>query len=249
MKKENHILKFRKIDKFLIDSLVHSYIYFASPDKLNDPFDCKIDIAKSIRKAISESSGPERETLNRIFGYNEVQELIRKVQRKIKKFGVFSGSRSPAITSSVMWSHYADSHRGVCLIYVIPTEPEKFYRPNQIFSVQDVRYGSNKLVEWFKELPLNEKIHYEAFTEMIRTMLTIKDICWQYEYEVRMIRTTFGTVPIDQSYLKHVCFGLDSEEDEMKLIRRILEKFNYDVRYHRIQRTDDDFGIIDIEID
>jgi hypothetical protein len=60
---ENHILKFRKIDKFLLDSLVHGHLCFAPPDKLNDPFDCKIDINKSLTKAITESSDSEKATL------------------------------------------------------------------------------------------------------------------------------------------------------------------------------------------
>jgi len=227
---------------------VHGHLYFASPDKLNDPFDCKIDIEKSLTKAISQSSGSEKETLKRIIGYVEVQELINQIQKEIKNYGIFSGSHSPALNSSLMWSHYADSHRGVCLIYAIPTESEKFYKPNQIFGIQNVKYGSNKLTEWFMELPFNENIHNEAFTEMIRTLLAIKDICWQYEDEVRMIRKTFGTVPIDKSYLQHICFGLDTAKDEIKLIREIINKFDYNVGFSRIQRTDDDFGIKAIDI-
>ncbi|MBM4275955.1 MAG: hypothetical protein FJ134_16070 [Deltaproteobacteria bacterium] len=83
---------------------------------------------------------------------------------------------------------------------------------------------------------------------MFRTMLTIKDKCWHYEDEVRMIRKTFGIVPINKSYLQHVCFGLDIAESEIRLIKEIIEKFNYDVHFSRIQRTQDDFGIRAVDI-
>jgi hypothetical protein len=226
---------------------VHSQLYFPCPEQLNDPFDCKVDIEKSLRKAISQSSGPERETLESILNNDELRKLFNQAQQDIKNHGVFSGSHSPALKSSLMWSHYADRHRGVCLIYAIPKNPINFYRPNHIFGSMDVDYGldvgSNQLTEWFKKLPANENIHDCAFEKMIKKVLTIKDKCWVYEDEVRMIRETAGIVSIDKSYLQHVCFGLDTSEDKMKLIREILIKFNYDVGYSRIQRAESDFGI------
>jgi hypothetical protein len=245
----NHILKFKKIDKRLIDSLVHSQLYFPRPEDLNDPFDCQVDIEKSLRKAISQSSGFERETLESFLNNDELRKEFKKAQQDIKNYGVFSGSHSPALSSSLMWSHYADSHRGLCLIYAIPIEPRIFYELNQIFGIQNVIYGSNQLTDWFKELPANENIHDEVFTKMIQKILTIKDNCWKYGDEVRMIRRNSGIVSIDKSYLQHVCFGLDTSKDEMKLIREILAKFNYDIGYSRMQRTENDFGIQAVDID
>ncbi len=45
------LFKFRSINKNFIDSLVMGTIYFSTPKRLNDPFDCKIDIKKSIIQA------------------------------------------------------------------------------------------------------------------------------------------------------------------------------------------------------
>ncbi len=243
----NHILKFRKIDKRLIDSLVHSQLYFPCPEQLNDPFDCKVDIEKSLRKAISQSSGSEREALERILNNDECRKEFNKVPQIIKDYGIFSASRKGALKSSLMWSHYADRHKGVCLVYAIPHNQINFYGPNRIFGVQNVDYGldvgSNQLTEWFKKLPANDNLYKCAFEKLIQTVLTIKDKCWVYEEEWRMIRKSSGIVSIDRSYLQHVCFGLDASKDEMKLIREILIKFNYDVGYSRMQRAESDFGI------
>jgi hypothetical protein len=243
---ENHILKFRKIDKNLIDSLEHSQLYFARPEDLNDPFDCKVNIEKSLRKAISQSSGSERETLENILNNDEVLKLFNQAQQEIKSYGVFSGSHKPALESSLMWSHYADKHRGVCLIYAIPTGPNEFFKKNQIMAIQNVIYGSNQLTEWFKKLPTNKNIHNYAFEDMIKIFVKIKNTCWKYEDEVRMIRTTSGIVSIDKSYLQHVCFGLRASED---LIRELLIKLNYDVGYSRMHKGDSDFAIRAIDID
>ena len=42
-------LKFRQINKRLIESLITGEVSFSSPENLNDPFDCQIDIKKGYR--------------------------------------------------------------------------------------------------------------------------------------------------------------------------------------------------------
>lgn len=236
----NHIFKFKKIDKYLIDSLVHSQLYFARPAELNDPFDCKVDIEKSLRKAILQSSGQKRETLERLLNNKETVEEINKVKQFVKDYGIFSACKTPEVLNcSLIWSHYGECHRGVCLIYGIPAN---FFKLNEI-SALSVEYGHNQLTEWFKNLPTNDNFYNRAFEELFKKYLTIKDRCWEYEVEWRMIRKTSGIVSIDKSYLQHVCFGLDAADDEIKLVRKILQNFKYDVGYSRIQRTESDFGI------
>jgi hypothetical protein len=46
-----HLFKFRDIDKYTIDSLIKGTIFFSPPEKLNDPFDCNLDVKKSILNA------------------------------------------------------------------------------------------------------------------------------------------------------------------------------------------------------
>ena len=232
----------------MIDSLVHSQLYFAHPEDLNDPFDCKVDIEKSLRKAISQSSGSGRQTLEILLNDELLKEINKVHQQILKDWGVFSACSNPkALNCSLLWSHYADGHRGVCLIYATPTT--NFLKTNKIIGGLPVEYGSDQLTEWFKELPANENIYNRAFEEIFKKVLTVKDRCWKYEVEWRMIRMTSGIVSIDKSYLQHVCFGLNASEGEIKLIREILEKFNYDVSCSRMQRTEDDFGIRAVDID
>ncbi len=244
--KANHILKFRKIDKRLIDSLERSQIYFARPDQLNDPFDCNVNIEKSLRRAFSQSSGSAREMLGDLLNNDEMLKLFNKFQKEIKDYGVFSGSHKPALEYSPMWAHYADNHKGVCLIYAIPTGPHDFFKKNQIIAIQNVIYGSNQLTAWFKKLPINKNIHNCAFEDMVKIFVKIKKTYWKYEDEVRMIRRTSGNVSIDRSYLQHVCFGLKASED---LIREIMIKFNYNVGYSRMYKGDSDFALRAIDIE
>ena len=217
---------------------------FPCPEQLNDPFDCKV-LSKIIkeRQFLTIFRFRKEKLLESILNNDELRKLFNQAKQDIKNHGVFSGSHSSALKSSLMWSHYADKHRGVCLIYAIPTEPMDFFNKNQIIGIQNIIYGPNQLTDWFKKLPANKNIHNCAFEDMINIFVKIKHISWKYEDEVRMIRETSGIVSIDTSYLQHVCFGLDTSEDKMTLIREILIKFNYDVGYSRIQRAESDFGI------
>ena len=244
--KGNHILKFRKINKFLIDSLVHSQLYFALPEELNDPFDCQVDIEKALRNAISQSSGVTLETLQGLLDDDGLRTELNKAQHDLKNYGIFSASHKPTLYSSLMWTHYADNHRGTCLVYDIPNS---FIESdtNQIFGIANVIYGLHGLTEWFKQLPENNSIHTSAFAAMIKTHVTIKDACWGYEDEVRIIRRVSGIEPIPQSYLQHICFGLNTPDTEMTLIRRIIDKFGYDVAFSKIHRTGNDCDIQPID--
>ncbi len=61
----DHVLfKFRKIDKYLLTSLVQSEIYFAHPEQLNDPLDCRVDILNALENAISRAPSESCKTVN-----------------------------------------------------------------------------------------------------------------------------------------------------------------------------------------
>ena len=130
---DNYVFfKFRKIDKNLLNSLVLSEIYFARPDRLNDPFDCRVDILNALENAISRSPYPLRGGLERLRGMNR---LFEKVKTDLENFGICSFSfelkeLGKVLNKVLLWSHYADNHRGICLIYCFP---ESYFTPNQIF--------------------------------------------------------------------------------------------------------------------
>lgn len=132
---------------------MRSRLYFARPDTLNDPFDCQVDIVKSLKNAISQSTGSERETLNRLLSSNELRKEFEKVQEDLKNAGVYSSSslsnqNLASIDNSLMWSHYADNHTGVCLVYAIP---KSFIEDsaNNFYGIVRVNYCYNPLIEFF----------------------------------------------------------------------------------------------------
>ena len=247
------LLKYRNINKRLIESLVQSQIYFARPGNLNDPFDCQVDILKSLENAISQSADQQKETLNKLLNDEDLRREFEKAQKDIMNAGVFSSVLSDQnlrnLDNPLMWSHYANSHKKICLVYAIP----KCFiedRSKNFYGIAGVHYCSNPLVSFFKQLASNWFKFKEPFTDIIKKVLTIKDACWSYEKEMRILRKAEGNVSIDQSYLKRVCFGLNTPDNDIKLIKKIIKSINYSsVGYAKMKRKkDSDFGIIAVEM-
>ncbi len=238
--------KFRAINKNIIDSLVKGTIYFALPSRLNDPFDCQIDIKKSAEHAMSLLSGTKCEILKKISKIGE--GYFDEIQRRMKKVGICSFSSK--LEEPLLWSHYADEHRGICLTYQFP---EEFLvdRSNKIVGVSQTEYGKNPLTEWFIEnVPDKYGTNFEDHftTELLKKVLIIKSESWEYEEESRIIREEKGNFLISKEFLKQVCFGLNTSESDKSLIKQLVENSGYSVSYCQIERRDDDFGIKAVEI-
>jgi len=237
--------RFRAVNKFLIDSIVNGALYCANPSRLNDPFDCQVDLRKSALYAMSQTSGVKREILERI-AY--VDGYLDDIQQRMTKIGVCSFSLS--LEESLLWSHYADEHRGVSLMYQF-TEDFLTDQSNEIVGVSDVTYGENPLSDWFIENIPNqiEDDFYDHFTtELLKRVLVIKSADWSYEQEARIIRQRAGEFSIPNIYLKQVCFGLNTSDSDKRLIRKIIDSTGYSVDYCKIVKRESDFGIKAVEI-
>lgn len=235
------IFKFREINKRMIESLVSGEVYFAPPGQLNDPFDCQIDLRKSIDTAIEKVNTNEKKL--RLIGLKEnVENLFIDLPKSIENFGVWSGSLN--LENPLMWAHYADEHRGICLTYDLP---KNFidYKLGDVIGIHPVEYNSNPMIDFF--LAQVEAETFDTFddflTKIIVKLLTSKDECWEYEKEGRVISNNSGLKKIGKSALRQVCFGLRTTESDKELVREILDKHGYDVNICEIERDDNDFGL------
>ncbi len=237
--------KYRFINKNLIDSLVNGSLYFALPSNLNDPFDCQVDIRKSANFAASKVSGMKREILLKI---STLDNFGDEIQRRMMKIGVCSFSLN--LEESLLWSHYADEHRGVCLMYEF-TENFILEEANEIVGVSEIVYGENPLSDWLIEnIPDQiENDFYDHFTtELLKRVLIVKSDGWRYENECRIIRQKSGPFLIPKECLKQVCFGMHAEKADMQLVRKIVDSAGYSVEYCQICKRESDFGIKTVEI-
>lgn len=239
------IFKFERIDKNLLKSLLNSELYFARPNRLNDPFDCQIDILSSLENAISRANGL---TSNELGQLREIISSmnIEQLKTDLENMGVCSFSLE--LENTLIWSHYADNHRGVCLTYEFP---RSFFdkTANEILGIVDVDYGLNLLSDWFFQEALKHISLGEFARDLIKKALTVKAELWKYEKEVRILRRQEGVQVIDKQYLKQICFGLVTPDPDIELLKNIIRQCGYEVDLCKmVPSTSSDFGFEPIEI-
>lgn len=239
------LFKFRSINKYIIDTLVKGTIYCARPIRLNDPFDCQVDIKKAAEHAISLLSGKKKQNLVKL---SKPNGLFDNIQKSIKNVGICSFSL--VLEEPLLWSHYANEHKGLCLTYEIPFQ--SFFEPSKKIegAIIPVDYGENPLTEWFIEnAPEKARIDTKKLSnELVEKVLSIKGKGWGYEKEARIICSKEGAFPIPKDYLKQVCFGMNAPESDISLIKQIIDNVGYSVEYYQIERTEKDFGIKTVKI-
>lgn len=229
--------KYRPINKYLLDSLVSSELYFASRTQLNDPFDCNINIPHILDRLIK-TNGTEDTDLFQEFLSDK--EFLQQFQKNIDPLGI--GSFSLILDETRMWSHYADDHKGVCIIYDFPVD--FLNNQDEIFGASTVSYEPNAVSGWLQNnIKLFRSDHREFIIGLLKKVLTSKAPSWSYEKEAKIIRPITGQYKIHRSIMTKIIFGLQTSQQDEKLIRSIAEKYYEGVEYGRVIRTGDDFGI------
>lgn len=234
--------KYREIDKRLLELLVQSEMYFPHREQLNDPFDCNIDISRAIDRALTIE---ECQSTENLLKFQKEEVITRRFSDSVGKMGI--GSFSLSNNETLLWSHYANNHKGVVLRYDFP---ESFLSDeDSILSVSKISYKPNTVSDWIAQNSnLYTDNHKKFFIGLLKKVLASKAPAWEYEQEARIVRHESGMFCIPRTTLTHVLFGLQTSPEDERLVRKIVDG-NYDnIRYGRTVRTDDDFGIGTIEI-
>lgn len=133
------------------------------------------------------------QTLNDPFEFlspNLSDKVIRRKTNELRaqfseRIGIICFSRQ--WNHPMMWGHYADNHRGVCLGFDV-TAPKR-----NIKAVNYVRQRS--------EIDL-ECINEDKAKAIIDTLISTKFDCWSYEEEVRVLCKLTTPDPVCQLYFK-----------------------------------------------
>lgn len=115
---------------------------------------------------------------------------------------------SKTYKNALMWSHYADKHKGVCIGFDFQTE--KIYENFLLFKV---RYSTKiEPVSFFEK---KELINFK--------WIYTKSKDWEYEEEIRAI--TYGKVGLqkfDINKVNEIYFGINSSSEDIQDINNIL---------------------------
>lgn len=228
---ENHspiLYKYRNwTDSHHKDLLIKNELFLSPPSLLNDPFDCRIhENYSEFLKTKEQKESFIKESLERNLEYFKENNISIDKGRKILterlnnmiKFQVRSEVISNEIddksigiaclsenwNSILMWSHYADNHKGFCIGF-----DEKWIRFCQ-------KFGKVKRVKYSNSYPEpntlnNNKLTYEQ-------KYFHKSIDWQYEEEIRLMNIYNGNEKanrieiLENKHIKEIIIGLNTPE-------------------------------------
>lgn len=126
------LYKYMTVNENTIDALINQYIWCGCTNKLNDPYECKVNVSKSEIELFMNKANPHnQDLLNKLSKYErkivtkklgENFDKARKIATQFinnNKDSVKLASLSETNDNILMWSHYAANHSGICVEYLM----------------------------------------------------------------------------------------------------------------------------------
>lgn len=113
---KHDVFKYRAVNDRTLSILRNGAVYFSSAVELNDPFEARfanrdLSLQKQQFEDECRTKGTDAARLAiAMDGHFQRKHLAGKVNKRIFCF-------SEIVDSTLMWSHYADSHRGTCIVF------------------------------------------------------------------------------------------------------------------------------------
>jgi len=256
------LFKYSPINGWTIEGLRDKTIHFKCPADYNDPFDCRINLVidgtdeqwESYRKRI----GITAEQLNEYKKTSKVTfensgEYYKEIHRHSLRT-IHLSCFSEISDNILMWSHYANSHKGICLMFeTVKYDTIQF----MIFNNQDVHYTNSNLppdhvgiirVRYSEKLP-EAYNHLEYYKDKIAPFLMTKSLDWEYEKEWRMMLPQEALKTENPRYLdgqlKGIIFGLNCSDEDKILIKNALK--GQTVRFYKATAKKNEYKLTIIE--
>lgn len=238
------LYKYRAFNQYTKKLISHNEIFLASSSDFNDPFDSKIKtifqgtdedhkeyIRRNLKKRYRLSGQKLEDETQRLFdeGHHLDPQKIedyykRSEETKERELGIIClCSRNDNI---LMWSHYADFHRGCCFEF----KHEGFFE-----QALKVKYSTTY-----------PKVNYFATSaeEQMEAILLTKSDLWAYEEEYRIIETQKkGRYHFSGHLLTGVIFGCQMTPKDKDEIRKLVENRNDLVQLYEAKQKDQEFGL------
>jgi hypothetical protein len=247
------LYKYRSYSAQSLSILINRELYFASPQQLNDPFDCQLSIPEALAAAVTKTDSmptkfqvPLRKKLRQ---FGELAHIYEKMAADWEKLGVLS--LSEVSDNSLMWTHYSDNHRGFCLGFELEEPFTSYNEEHLIIGCTRVDYlEDNPFVKYFWETCMHGKLPIwdEFWKELLSIGMAVKSQPWSHEREVRVLRMNPGVVQFNPHMLSEVVFGSRMPEQSRITVRRLLSSEEWQhVKYFEIHKSESDlsFNLVD----
>jgi hypothetical protein len=181
----------RKFDREL-KALDEPHLWFSGFDEMNDPMEGLF-------------SASPRASIHALY-----RTTRRDILDRTSSLGICSFSETNF--HEIMWAHYADQFRGICVEYQVSKLLKELDQ-----NVHLVRMVYSELEPTMFQQAIGDK----AFAEKV---LSSKNYRWAYEQEWRALSNSKGRVDIKESCIHSVYLGIGIEDDHKNRIVQLLQE-------------------------
>ncbi|AXE21170.1 hypothetical protein DR864_27250 [Runella rosea] len=211
------IYKYFRVNQYLYDTLISNQLFFSSINQFNDPYDCHMTVLEDIPiedfKVFLDAYFSEESREKYLAAFKEnpkefVQPFINMFRDWINNFGICCFTKEK--NNLLLWSHYADSHKGVCLGFDYDLMIKKF---NQYEEVE------------YSDTPFYFDLKHPQ--ESVSKTLLRKSRHWEYEREIRFVMERSKNADFFLEALVEVNFGTRCNKRDRLNIQYLISRMGY----------------------
>lgn len=238
-----YFFKYRTLEAFE-KILENNSLWFSNPEDFNDPFDCQIvadgnntqeELEVLIRKTVPTPISEAQITLLAKDAANTPGKWQNILNNSIKNImarnGVccFAGNES----NLLMWSHYSNSHKGVCLKFDALKDPDFFVFPLPVNYQSDYPHYN----------------HLQNNQDIIKSLVLTKSNHWKYEEEQRVLKTNqVGLHQFKKQALIEIIFGCRCTEEEIQKYIELCKSKGFAATFKKAIKKEREYGLDFVEI-
>jgi len=253
-----YLYRHRQINIRTIENIVNNKLSFSIGDTFNDPFDATSKIptkfspksysefvryndpnlsaeeVASRTKAIHKALDPEN--CNHEAIVEIINGAISKIDYHLKN--TYIACLNTNYREPLLWSHYADGHRGICLKF----NKEKITSNDEVILSRKVDYNDEP-IDIFREI-------IDVKSPAFKNYLFKKSSHWEYEEEYRLIariarnetqeNSKYLNIDYENDTLETIIFGAKCRPDEILTVMKLTKVTN--VKYSRLTLSEMEYS-------
>lgn len=265
--KPKYLYKYKPFGELLLKELNGQEVYYCKPQQFNDPLDCKPLIADDLDLKHLEQLAYKLLTYKKPDDTNWAISQMNHFRYSASEFGKFDDGKegerdyrysmrrvleddlvnavgdigilslSQKWNSMLMWSHYANNHRGICL--------EFEFDDNHCEELEKVDYDSPRGISAKDLYRWRVNSDIEAAQRVRHSFIFTKSSDWGYEAEWRATRSPSGSAP-SPFKLRSILFGARCDSSIITTLVKLFSggevnprfyELHLDNEHNRLRRT------------
>lgn len=221
------VYSYRSYNNYFLEDLINKTITCSPPSEMNDPFDSILSFwSKKENLELLSKNRKNSWSYSKSFNYYRIRSFVANTTTYETDDELLNNVR--------MWSHYSDSHKGLCVKYRLSQHFIKAEKPYEILDDKECRYNVLRLhpIIYKPDFCIKDLKAVDS-TELICR----KQSLWSDENEVRLINYNpysedkWIAEPLKDSTIEEIIFGYRCTEKHKMTIYNIAKRIYPNVKF------------------